>query len=332
MIAMKKIIIFIFTIALFTLAFGKDITGTGYGSTEIEARENALNDLSQQIKVTVESNYSSENTFKNGEVGKNLKNNVNLFSRNELLGVEYKVKKYFLRKKYRVRAFITDKKLPLYENKTESLKNQIYLNMSKIEKTDSLPQKKELLEKSISDFELYEGYKNMASILGSKKTFAIQYTQAQLKSQLSNINAILDAPRIVFVSVTGDFPAESYNYIKNRSDDLITKIFQNSSKKLAIVSEMDESVNTVFNINVNSYVIDKKEPILYNNKPITKERFEAFINLSITAQNKEMDSYIISKTASANSYDVNSRKSAMYKAIDLLFKKEEEELKNSFSF
>ncbi|WP_319370780.1 LPP20 family lipoprotein [uncultured Ilyobacter sp.] len=329
---MKKILTIIFTITLFALTFGNDIIGTGYGSTEREAKENALNDLSQQIRVTVESNYSSENIFKNGEVGKNLKNNVNLFSRNELLGVEYKVKKYFLRKKYRVRAFITDKKLPLYESKVETLKNQIHLNMSRVEKTDSLAQKKELLEKSITDFGLYEDYKNMAFILGSKKTFSIQYTQAQLKNQLGNINAILDAPRIVFVSLTGDFPDESYAYIKNRADDLITKIFNHSSKKLAIVNDMNENVNTIFNININSYVIDKKEPILYNNKPITKERFEAFINLSITAQNKEMESYIISKTSSATSYDVSSRKSAMYKAIDLLFKKEENELKNSFSF
>lgn len=329
---MKKIITFILATALFTLAFGKDITGTGYGSTEKEARESALNDLSQQIRVTVESSYSSENTFKNGEIEKNLKNSISLFSKNELLGVEYKVKKYFLRKKYRVRAFISHNKLPLYENKVEALKNQIHINMSKSEKTDSPIQKKELLEKSISDFELYESYKNMASILGSEKTFSIQYTQTQLKNQLNNINTILDAPRIVFVSVTGDFPNESYLYIKNKSDNLITKIFQNSSKKLAIVSDMNENVNTIFNINVNSYVIDKKEPILYNNKPITKERFEAFINLSITAQSKEMESYIISKTASASSYDVNSKKSAMYKAIDLLFKKEEEELKNSFSF
>ena len=329
---MKKILTFVLTLFLFTIALASDIVGTGYGSTEKEAKENALNNLSQQIRVTVESNYSSENTFKNGEVEKNLKNNINLFSKNELLGVEYKVKKYFLRKKYRVRAFISDKKLPLYENKVVALKNEIYLNISKVEKTDSLLQKKELLEKSISDFELYDNYKNMASILGSSKLFSIDYTKAQLKNQLSNVNSILDAPRIVFVSVTGDLPAESYDYIKNKADDLITKIFQTSSKKLAIVGDMDENVNTIFNINVNSYVIDKKEPILYNNKPITKERFEAFINLSITAQNKEMDSYIISKTASASSYDVNSRKSAMFKAIDLLFKKEESELKNSFSF
>ena len=329
---MKKILIFILSIALFTLALASDIVGTGYGSTEKEARENALNNLSQQIRVTVESNYSSEKTLKNGEIEKNLKNNVNLFSKNELLGVEYKVKKYFLRKKYRVRASISDKKLPLYENKVSALKNEIYLNISKVEKTDSLLQKKELLEKSISDFELYDNYKNMASILGSEKVFSIQYTKAQLRNQLNNVNNILDAPRIVFVSVTGDFPSESYDYIKNKADDLITEIFQTSSKKLAIVNDMNENVNTIFNINVNSYVIDKKEPILYNNKPITKERFEAFINLSITAQNKEMDSYIISKTASASSYDVSSRKSAMFKAIDLLFKKEKVELKNSFSF
>lgn len=329
---MKKLIIFILTLSLVTLTFGKDITGTGYGATEKEARENALNDLSQQIRVTVESNYSSKNTFKNGETDKNLQSNVKLFSKNDLLGVEYKSKKYFLRKKYRVRAFISDSNLPMYEGKTESFKNQIYLNLSKIKKSNNLLEKKELLEKSISDFVLYEGYKNMAFILGSKKVFSIKYTEAQLKEQLKSINLQLNAPRITFLSVTGDFPSEAYEYIKNRSDNLAVKIFDTSSKKFAIVSEMNESVNTVFNVNVNSYTVDKKGSVYYNDKAITKERFLASINISITAKDKNSDSYIISKTASAYSYDLNSEKAALYKAIDVLFKKEETELKNSFSF
>jgi hypothetical protein len=332
MVAMKKLIIFIFTLTLITLAFGKDITGTGYGSTERKAKEDALNNLSQQIRVTVESNYSSENTFENGEINKNLQSNVNLFSRNELLGVEYKTKKYFLRKKYRVRAFVNESKLPLYESRVETLKNQIYLSISKVEKSNNLLEKKELLEKSILDFDLYEGYKNMTAILGSEKIFSINYTEAQLKAQLKNIDDILDAPRIVFLSVTGDFPNEVYDYLKNRSDNMVTKIFDNSQKKLAIVNEMNERVNTVFNINVNSYNVEKKGSIYYNGKAITKERFIASINVSITARNNEIDSYIISKTASSSSYDVNSEKTAMYKAIDSLFKKEGEELKDSFSF
>jgi len=329
---MKKILTIFLLIGITVISLGKSLEGTGYGTTSGEARRNALDDLSQQIRVTVESNYSSDKSFSNGESKEELMSSINLISNNDLLGIEYKTKKYFLRKKYRVIAKIDQENLPLYEDQAESYKNNIYLNVQKSESTETLQGRKELLEKSLKELDYYEGYKSVAMILGSSKVFTMNYTRADLEGRIARIDNILNAPKVMLVTLTGDYPSEAYDYIKNRVDNLISTLSKNSSTKLVIAKEMNEDVNTLFNVNVNSYYIDLTDPVTYNDKEIIGEKYEASINITITAKDKNIEGFLINKTSDATAYDFNSRKSAMYKAVTTLFNIEEKELANSFSF
>lgn len=328
---MKKLI-GILLVGLTVLSFAKGLEGTGYGTTSTAARNAALDDLSQQIRVSVDSTYSSDKSLSNGITKEDVISSVNLVSKNDLLGVEYKTKKYFLRSKYRVIASISEDKLKLYEDKAETYKNNINLNVKKSESEDTLLGKKELLEKSLRDIDFFEGYSSIAMIMGSQRTFSLSYTAADLENRIIRIDNILNAPKVMLVTLTGDYPSEAYDYIKNNVDNLISTISKNSSTKLVIANEMSDDVNTIFNVNVNSYYIDLTDPVTYNDKEIIAEKYEASINITITAKDRNIEEYLVNKTSDSNAYDFNSRKSAMYKAINNLFKKEQEELKDSFSF
>lgn len=329
---MKKILSVILLLTFTVLSFGRSLEGTGYGKTSKEARQNALDDLSQQIRVTVDSIYSSDKSISNGETKEELMSSINLISKNDLLGIEYKTKKYFLRKKYRVIALIDEDNLNLYEDKAETYKNNIYLNVQKSESTETLQGKKELLQKSLSDLEYYEGYKSIALTLGSEKTYSMKYTRADLEGRIQGIDKILNAPKVMLVTLTGDYPTEAFDYIKNRVDNLISTLSKNSSTRLVIAPEMRDDVNTLFNVNVNSYYIDQTDAVTYNDKEIIGQKYEASINITITAKDKNIEGYLINKTSDAKAFDSNSRKSAMYKAVTILFNREEKELENSFSF
>lgn len=329
---MKKILTIFLLVGMTIFSFGKGLEGRGYGKTSNEARRNALDDLSQQIRVTVESSYSSDKSFNDGETREELMSSINLISKNELLGIEYKTKKYFLRRKYRVIAKIEEENLPLYEDKAETYKNNIYLNVQKSESTETLQGRKELLQKSLEELDYYEGYKSVAMILGSKKAYSMKYTRADLEGRITRIDNILNAPKVMLVTLTGDYPSEAYDFIKNKVDNLISTISKNSSTKLVIAKEMNNDVNTLFNVNVNSYYIDLTDPVTYNEKEIIGEKYEASINITITAKDKNIEGFLINKTSNSTAYDFNSRKSAMYKAVTVLFNREEQELKDSFSF
>jgi len=329
---MKKLLALLLLITFTVVAVAKGLEGTGYGKTSKEARNGALDDLSQQIRVTVESTYTTDKSFTNGETKEDIISSINIVSKNDLLGVEYKTKKYFLRKKYRVIAKIDADKLDLYEDKAELHKNYVNLNVKKSESTETLQGKKELLEKSLNDLDYFEGYSSIAMILGSDKTFSVNYTRGDLEGRIARIDNILNAPKVMLVTLTGDYPSEAYDYIKNNVDNLISTLSKNSSTKLVIAREMNEEVNTLFNVNVNSYYIDLTDPVTYNDKEIIGEKYEASINITITAKDKNIEGYLINKTSDAKAYDFNSRKSAMFKAVNTLFTREEEELKDSFSF
>ena len=329
---MKKLLTVFLLIGITVLSLAKGLEGVGYGKTSEEARKNALDDLSQQIRVGVDSSYSSDKSFKNGDTEVELMSTINLISKTDLLGIEYKTKKYFLRKKYRVKARIDEENLPLYENKAETYKNNIYLNVQSSESAETLQGRRELLEKALEELEYFEGYKSIAMILGSEKTYSMKYTRADLERRIARIDSILNTPRIMFVTLTGDYPSEEYDFIKSKVDKFISTLSKNSSTKLAIAGEMTDDVNTLFNVNVNSYYIDLIDPVKYNGKEIVGERYEASINITISAKDDSIEGFIINKTSSAAASDFNSRKSAMHKAVTALFNREEEELKGSFSF
>lgn len=265
---MNRIILF-FTLCSFYLF--ADIVGVGIGETEVLAKKSALDELSQQIEVKVDSLFYTEESNKGGVYTKDSIGTTNLISSNFLIGVEYYVEK--IGKNYSAKAVISKDKNFFYEDKVNeayNLSNQYY---SRSLKTKSFGEKKSYLLASLKELKKGDSYKNISLLLGSKKSINSMVTEYTIKEELQRLkNENLDK-LIIYIDLEDEFQG-----IKNVISKNITQISRENG--LDIVLGDKNYNNTVFQVRVVSYKEEIIPPFYYNNKKLSDTIYKCDLVLS----------------------------------------------------
>lgn len=266
---MKKIILFFMLCSFYILA---DIVGLGIGETEILAKKSALDELSQQIEVKVDSLFYTEETNKNGSYSKDSVGTVNLISSNFLIGVEYYVEK--IGKNYSAKAVISKDKAYFYEDKVReayNLSNQYY---GRSTKTKSFGEKKSYLLASLKELKKGDSYKNISLLLGSKKAISPLVNEFTLNEELQRLkNENLDK-LIIYI----ELEEEKFLGIKNIIAKNITQISRENGMDV-ILGDKNYN-NTTFQVRVVSYKEEVIPPFYYNNKKLSDTIYKSDLILS----------------------------------------------------
>lgn len=298
---MKKILLLF--ILMTTLAFAS-LEGIGKGKNEIEAKNNALSDLSSKIQVEVKSEFNSKSTENNNGYTFEDASNINLKTANDFLGVDIKVDKTSMfSDEYEAIATLSSDKLHLYYNRVNELDKNIATNF-KLTNTGSKSEKSNYLEKVLEDFKKRDKYSYVIVALGgqtpkpSVSKYSVERRKSSLKKELEErINVALN--------VIGDVDESDRVYFQ--------KELNSSVKDKRIVLKYIEDGSEDYYIDIN--IIEKKEekiPETYIMPEMTSIRINAFMEV-INSYGETLFSHNILGEA-----EEIEKKQAMNLALDML--------------
>jgi len=160
----------------------KQITGEGYGMTRLEARKEALADLSQNIKVETQSVFSSIVTVNAGDVDELKKKVINLKSDLPILGANFTT--VTVNDQFLVQATLDYRNLNLYEAELINITNIIENNVKQLKPSRTSAEKVILLKEILTNLEQYDRYRIVAQFMGGKNIPEVSVTGADIKRQV----------------------------------------------------------------------------------------------------------------------------------------------------
>ena len=179
---MKKVI---FLLCITTILNAKVITGMGYSSNEIEARNFALSDISNQISTEVLSEFNTISKSFNGELKSIKENIVKTKSELPIIGASF----IYKRDQDIVEAVLDSQKvLPLYEENLKNLLNEINKQTDMISKEKDKTKLYDLYSNLQMSFEIFNKYKIVALLLESKNIPELNITSSEIVNQLSQLS------------------------------------------------------------------------------------------------------------------------------------------------
>ncbi|WP_028856215.1 LPP20 family lipoprotein [Psychrilyobacter atlanticus] len=332
---MKKLMILFLGVLMTITSFSKTLEGVGMGNSEVTAKKEALADLSNQIQVTIKSNFTSNKSLTNGQSNREVSSGISTISETNLLGVDFKVKKKWFRSKYTATATLDDTKISLYEKKANELRGLINSNYTQFSQTEDLNLKKNYLTSALKSYDEFDSYRNVAIILGSTKIYNLPYTKTQIKNDLQSVekkinsDSLYNGVNILYVKSSGKFNDGSKEYFDNYFYSMLASISRENDDKVAVSSDNDSTVNTLVKVVLNSIHTSTKPAVYYNKKMITPESFVTTLNITVELYNKKKVENLLTITATGEGDDENSKEAAYEKAVKNGFEQMKEKLKKS---
>ena len=332
---MKKIIILLLGIFMTISSFAKVLEGIGQGTSQEIAKKEALADLSNQIQVTVKSNFNSQKKLANGETSQNMSSQITTLSEIKILGVDFNVKKKWFKSEYTAIAKLDETKIVLYEKKTDELKNKINSNFLQGLEVEDLRQKKDYFLAALNSYEEFESYKNVAIILGSAKSYRLPYTKAEIKNKLQavekemNSDSLYNGTNVLFVRSTGQFGDSSKEYFDNYFNTALASISQENNHKISVANKNNSTVTTLVKVVLNSNFTSTTPAVYYNKKLITPDTYETTLSITVELYNKKKVKSILTLTVTGKGSDINSKERSYEKAVKNGFAQMKDKLKEA---
>ncbi|MCS5421183.1 MULTISPECIES: LPP20 family lipoprotein [Psychrilyobacter] len=332
---MKKLIILLLGVIMTVSSFSKTLEGVGMGNSEVTAKKEALADLSNQIQVTIRSNFTSNESLTNGQSNREVSSGISTISETNILGVDFKVKKKWFRSKYTATATLDESKISLYEKKANELRGLINSNYNQFSQTEDLNLKKNYLTSALKSYEEFDSYRNVAVILGSTKIYNLPYTKTQIKNDLQAVekkissDSLYSGVNILYIKSSGKFNGGSKEYFDNYFNTMLASISRENDDKVAVSSENDSTVNTLVKVVLNSNHTSTTPAVLYNKKMITPESFVTTLNITVELYNKKKVENLLTISATGVGTDENSQEAAYEKAVKNGFEQMKDKLEKS---
>lgn len=176
--------------------FGVTIEGYGYDRSMSESKKLALDDLSNNISIYVESDYSSFVNESDREFNKKIVSLINIKSELPIIGAS------FSHDEQKTVAKLSSKDaLHLYEQKLSDFKKELQVLKKKIDTAKESGQMYALYELALSLVQAYEKHEIVALILGHKRDKAPKLTQSYIQAKMielsQNITSIELASKIL---------------------------------------------------------------------------------------------------------------------------------------
>lgn len=322
---MKKLLILLMLFSLALPILSRDLVGTGLGKNKVEAKKNALDDLSTQIEVSVESLFHSETNTYGDDYEKKAQSVINLKANNVLLGVDYKIDK--IGNEYNATAVISEDSKSLYENKYMDLEERSYLDYKKGIEAEKIVSKKSYFSESYKNAGKADTYRNIALILGSTRSYQPLVTQAQILQELKALENQSMDKAVVFFDVKGDFEDDAYKeHLQESLNKVIANLANRYSDQLLIGDENFN--NIVIDTTLNSSYMEYLEPVYYNNKKLTDAMFKASITITFVIKDTFEDSVKGSFVVSTSGKSFENELKAMEKAISLAVRDSKYKIEN----
>lgn len=332
---MKKLIILLLGVLMTISSFSKTLEGIGTGNSEVTAKKEALADLSNQIQVTIKSNFTSNKSLANGQSNREVSSRISTISKTNILGVDFKVKKKWFRSKYTATATLDGTKISLYEKKANELRGLINSNYNQFSQTEDLNLKKNYLISALKSYEEFDSYRTVAIILGSTKIYNLPYTKTQIKNDLESVekkinsDSLYNGVNILYVKSSGKFTESSKEYFDNYFYNMLASISRENDDKVAVSSDNNSTVNTLVKVVLNSNHTSTNPAVYYNQKMITPESFVTTLNITVELYNKKKIENLLTISATGEGIDENSEVAAYEKAVKNGFKQMKEKLEKS---
>lgn len=223
---MKKILLLFLLISSLIFA---DLKGSGQGKSELEAKNNALSDLSSRIQVEVSSEYSSKSNDSNSGYKFEDVSMINLKTSNDFLGVDMSLEKTSVFKDgYKATAILKSDKLYLYYNKITKLDESMLVNF-KLTNDGSKREKLNYLEKVSEDYKQREKYSYIVVALGGEVSK----------------------------------PSVSKYKIERKKKSLLKEIQKTVTMALSVMGDLDENMLLFFQKELSSSVSDRRVVLKY---------------------------------------------------------------------
>lgn len=321
---MKKILIIAVILILSLNSYSRDLIGTGIGKSKDEARRYALDDLSQQIEVTVESLFHSQVNAYNENAEVKAQSVVNLRANNVLLGVEYKVTE--IGDEYNAKAYISSNSMGMYERSVIDLENTVAVNFKKGGEAKSISDKKLYFTEAYKKSSQAETYRNIARILGSTKDLPSTYTLAEISAELKEIEGQALDRAVVYFDIQGEFEAD----YKSHLESLLNKVIADLSNVYSgqLIPGNESFNNIVIETVLNSSHVDHIDPVYYNGKMISKAMYKASITISFLVRDTFEDRVKGSFVASTSGRSFDDEESAIKRAISRAVRDSKPKLEN----
>ncbi len=316
-------------------SFSKTLEGVGIGNSEVTAKKEALADLSNQIQVTIKSNFTSNKSLANGQSNREVSSGISTISETNILGVDFKVKKKWFRSKYTATATLDDTKISLYEKKANELRGLIRNNYNQFSQTEDLNLEKNYLVSALKSYEEFDSYRNVAIILGSTKIYNLPYTKTQIKNDLESVekkinsDSLYNGVNILYVKSSGKFTESSKEYFDNYFYNMLASISRENDDKVAVSSDNNSTVNTLVKVVLNSNHTSTNPAVYYNQKMITPESFITTLNITVELYNKKKIENLLTISATGEGIDENSEVAAYEKSVKNGFEQMKEKLEKS---
>lgn len=322
---MKKNIIFMFFVVFSISAFSRDLVGTGIGRSRDEARRYALDDLSQQIEVTVESLFHSKTEVSGDYVDSFAKSVVNLRARNVLLGVDYEIQE--IGGEFSARAVIPRSAMGLYERRVLDLEERVSMDYVRGLNSQRISEKKGYFTEAYRNSSQAETFRNIARILGSNRDLASEYTLAQISNQLREIEGQALDKAVIYFNIDGNFTRDSYkNHLENSLNSFIADLSTTYSGQVTLGNELFN--NIIIEAVLNSSHVEYIDPVFYNDRKISNAMYRASIAITFTVRDTFEDRIKGSFVVSSNGRSFDNEESAMERALGIAVRDSRHRLEN----
>jgi len=204
---MKKLIVA--SALLSTLLVAQEYVGVGFSESRKGAKQEALSDLSMQIKSEVHSKFEKLQKRSASRVLDDASSHVVVSSNLPIIGAEYAFYPYV---KNQVEA---DAKLDAnvakkaYKRKLTALLKDIEALRKSLTKASSSVEKKRLYHKLLSYLQEYNRYASVAMIVGVQKIQTPSITKAEVEAKLIHLTSHLDSLELASQELAKSFQKES---------------------------------------------------------------------------------------------------------------------------
>lgn len=313
---MKQVNIITLLLIITISLSAKTITGSGYGTLEKDAKNEALEDLSNNISVDVKSNFKIIKKLFNNRYNKSQEKLLNISSDLPILGVKYNqiIGDRLVKS---IATISSNSSLKMYISELFRLNQNIFKSMQEYKKTKNVNIKYNILNNTLKDIESFNKDKIVAILLGGKHIPVLSTTKSQIVAKLQKYSQNIETIEIASKILTNNITKKNIylSSIKTNGSDEVTqfaKIIKNEMGKYLDITRYSKDANYYLkgsyeilsnSIFITVYLYDKNNKIIKTNTATLKP--SAYKNTKYKPSIKTFDNAINSEFVKSGNLSVN---------------------------
>jgi hypothetical protein len=196
MTTVKIISLFLLMFMMMPLLQAKVLTGTGYGRSEAQAKERALNDLASVVQVEVKSNTTSVCAKMRGQQASskcNFEQQIHTSADLPLLGVQYENLSPVREIKGKSASIDSQRVLRLYRSELDTLRRNLSARKKVLQQTQDKGSRYRLLHDQLAEVREYRKHRLVATLLSVEPIPEAPDSEAQLEAQILELEKKADS-------------------------------------------------------------------------------------------------------------------------------------------